>query len=149
MLFEYINFVKCTKEEAWQLISHIERRPDWIHFMEKCYWTEKKPGMIGSRYQEKEVFLGIPLNINYVVTKWVEHKEMSSKCNMMPFYPEVDVLVKEKYGGCECILRVEGNMNIFKLIPNSILRKQVDYLVQPFIDNFIELLESESVLKMK
>jgi hypothetical protein len=103
--------------------------------------------MIGSRYQEKEVFLGIPLNINYVVTKWKEHEEMSSKCNMLPFYPEVEILVKEEPGGCLCILRIEGNMSIFKLIPNSILRKQVDNLVQPLVDQFIHLLESESCLR--
>ncbi len=144
MLFEYSNLVKCTREEAWAFVINIERRPDWIHFMEKCYWTEKKPGMVGSRYQEKEVFLGIPLNINYEVTAWKEYEQMSSKCNMMPFYPVVDIFLKEEEDGCLCTLRIEGNLSIFKLIPNSILRKQVDNLVLPLVDKFIELLESES-----
>ena len=37
MIFEYSNHVQCTKEEAWAFITDLERRPDWIHFQEKCY----------------------------------------------------------------------------------------------------------------
>ena len=103
--------------------------------------------MVGSRYQEKEVFLGIPLNINYEVTAWKEYELMSSKCNMLPFYPVVDAIVEEEIGGCMCTLRIEGNMKIFSLIPNSILRNQVDNLVQPLVDKFIDLLELESSLR--
>ncbi|HRH58077.1 MAG TPA: SRPBCC family protein [Chitinophagales bacterium] len=147
MIFEYSNHVQCTKEEAWKFIIDLERRPDWIHFQEKCYWTEKKPGMIGSRYQEKEVFLGIPLNINYEVTHWVEYERMSSKCMMPPFYPVVDVIVVEEEDGCFCSLIINAKLGPFFLVPEKFLRKQVDALVQPLVDKFIDILESESVLK--
>ena len=147
MIFEYSNHVQCTKEEAWKLISDLERRPDWIHFQERCYWTEKKPGMIGSKYQEKEVFLGIPLNINYEITAWVEYERMSSKCKMPPFYPVIDVVVIEENDGVFCSLIVNAKMGPFALVPEKFLRKQVDALVQPLVDKFIEILESESVLK--
>ena len=57
MIFEYDNNIKCTKEEAWKLITEIERRPEWIHFMDNCKWLDKKTGIVGSTYQEEEVFL--------------------------------------------------------------------------------------------
>ena len=147
MRFEYSNKVRCTPEEAWQFIINLERRPDWIHFMEKCYWTDVKPGMVGSRYQEKEVFLGIPLNINYEVTVWKELEQMSSKCMMPPFYPIVDVIVKKEKDGVFCSLIVNAKMGPFALVPEKFLRKQVDALVQPLVDAFIEILENESELK--
>src|SRR5665647_1994496 len=115
MRFEFVNKVRCTKMEAWQFIINLERRPDWIHFMEKCYWTEKKPGIVGSRYQEKELFLGIPLNINYEVTVYKEFQQMSSKCMMPPFYPVVDVLLKEDADGCVCTLIINAKMGPFFL----------------------------------
>lgn len=146
MRFEYINRVRCTKEEAWMLITDLDRRPEWIHFMEQCYWTDKKPGMLGSRYQEKEVFLGIPLNINYEVTAWKEMEQMSSKCMMPPLYPVVDILLKEEKGACICTLVIEMHTKLFMLIPERFLRKQVDALVQPFVDEFIRILEAETKL---
>lgn len=146
MKFEYVNKVRCTREEAWQLIINLERRPDWIHFMEKCYWTDKKPGMVGSRYQEKEVFLGIPLNINYEITVWKDHEQVSSKCMMAPLYPVVDVIVGDADNGCVCTLIIEMNTKLFALVPDKFLRKRVDALVQPFVDQFIKILESESEL---
>lgn len=149
MTFEYNNFVRCTKEEAWQLITDLERRPDWIHFQEKVYWTEKKEGMVGSRYQEIEVFLGIHLNINYEVTEWKENEQISSRCLMPPLYPVVDVFVKEKPGGVESTLRFSIKLGPFELIPKFILKKQVDNIIQPMVDSFKKILESESSLRNK
>lgn len=144
MLFEYINKVKCTKEEAWQLIIDIERRPDWIHFQEKCYWTDKKPGMVGSRYQEVEVFLGFHMNVNYEVIEWVDHVKMKSKCMMPPFHQTVEVTVSEETDGVICTLRIEANMGVLGLLPKSFIKKQVDNLIDPFTQQFIHILESES-----
>lgn len=144
MKFEYTSKVHCTREEAWALISNLERRPDWIHFMEKCYWTDKKPGMVGSRYQEKELFLGIPLNINYEVTAYREYEQMSSKCMMPPFYPQVDISVRQEKDGCHCALTINAKMGPFALVPEKFLRKQVNALVQPLIDRFKHILEKES-----
>jgi hypothetical protein len=147
MIFEYSNHVQCTKEEAWKLITDLERRPDWIHFQEKCYWINKKQGMIGSTYQEKEVFLGIPLNISYEVTAWKEYERMSSICKMPPFYPVVDIIVLEESDGVFCSLVINAKLGPFRLVPEKFIRKQVDALVQPLVDKFIQILESESVLK--
>lgn len=149
MTFEYNNFVRCTKEEAWGLITDLERRPDWIPFQEKVYWTDKKDGMTGSRYQEVEVFLGIHLNINYEVTVWKTNEQLSSKCLMPPLYPVVDIFVKEKPAGVDCTLRFSIKLGPLELIPKFLLKKQVDHLIQPMVDNFIRILESESSLRKK
>ena len=147
MIFEYSNHVQCTKEEAWAFITDLERRPDWIHFQEKCYWTDKKPGMVGSKYQEKEVFLGIPLNVNYEINVWKEYERVSSKCKMAPFYQVVDVIVMEEEDGCFCSLVIDAKLGPFFLVPEKFLRKQVDAIVQPLTDKFVEILERESVLR--
>ncbi|MBK9793582.1 MAG: SRPBCC family protein [Sphingobacteriales bacterium] len=149
MTFEYTNPVKCTKQEAWNLIADLERRPDWIHFQEKCYWTDKKPGMVGSRYQEKEVFLGFPLNVNYEITVWKEFEQVSSICLMPPFHQTVDVIVKENASGVICSLIIDLKIGVLGLLPKSIIKRQVDNLVQPLVDQFIKILETESVLNKK
>lgn len=146
MIFEYSNIIKCTKQEAWKLITEIERRPDWIHFMEKCYWLENKTNMIGSTYQEKEVFLGFALNVKYTVTDFVEYELMISKCDMMPFYQTVEVFMRQEKTGVFCSLKIEAKMGVLGLLPNSIIRNRVDALVQPLVDKFKEILETESEL---
>lgn len=148
MKFEYSNPVKCTKEDAWKLITDLERRPEWIPFMEKCYYTEKKDGIVGSRYQEKEVFLGIALNLNYEITVYKAYEQMSSKCLMAPFYPQVNIYVKEKPDkSVFCTLEFDIKLGPFEWTPKFILKGQVDKLVQPLVDNFISILERDSTLK--
>jgi hypothetical protein len=147
MVLEYYNDVKCTKQEAWKLITNLERRPDWIPFMEKCYFTDFKEGWIDSKYQEKEVFLNIPLNINYEVIEYHEYKRLRSRCLMPPFYPKVDVTVEEKNGYCKCGLILDVKLGPFALIPKSIIKPQIDNLIMPLVNNFKSILESESSLK--
>lgn len=147
MIFEYDNIIKCTKEEAWKLITEIERRPDWIHFMEKCYWLDKKSSIIASTYQEKEVFLGFPLNVKYIVTDFVEHELLKSKCDMMPFYQTVEVYMRQEKTGVFCALKIDAKMGVLGLLPNSIIRNRVDALVEPLVDKFKEILETESILR--
>ncbi len=149
MTFEYNNHVRCTREEAWKLISDLDRRPDWIHFQEKCYWTDKKPGMVGSRYQEKEVFLGIPLNVNYEITVWKEMEQVSSVCTMPPFYQKVDVSVQDAQDGVITSLIIELKVGVLGLLPKSLIKKQVDHLVQPMVDQFMKILQTETVLNKK
>ena len=146
MILEYSNFVRCTKEEAWQFITSIERRPEWIPFMEKCYFTNKVDGWVGSTYQEKEVFLNIPLNINYEIIAYEEYKLMRSRCFMKPFYPKVEVRMEAKEGGCQCALILDINLSLFALIPNRILKQKIDDIIMPLVNNFNEILEKESVL---
>lgn len=147
MTFEYSNIIKCTKEEAWKLILEIERRPDWIHFMEKCYWLDKTSNVIGSTYQEKEVFLGFHLNVKYVVSEFVEYEIMKSKCDMMPFYQTVEVTMRQENNGVFCALKIDAKMGVLGLLPNSIIKNRVDALVEPLVDKFKEILETESILR--
>ena len=147
MIFEYSNIIKCTKEEAWKLITEIERRPDWIHFMEKCYWLDKKSTIVGSTYQEKEVFLGFPLNVKYLVTDFVPYEIMKSKCDMAPFHQTVEVTMRQEKNGVFSKLKIEAKMGVLGLLPKSIINNRVDALVQPLVDKFKEILESESSLR--
>ena len=146
MVFEYSNIIKCTKEEAWKLITEIERRPDWIHFMEKCYWLDEKSTMVGSTYQEKEVFLGFPLNVKYTVTDFVPFQIMKSKCDMLPFHQTVEVTMRQEKNGVFSKLKIEAKMGVLGLLPKSIINNRVDALVQPLVDKFQEILESEASL---
>ena len=148
MILEYTNVIKCTKEEAWKLITDIERRPDWIHFMEKCYWLEKRPGFVGSTYQEKEVFLSFHLNVKYTVTEFIEYEKMSSKCDMYPFHQLIEVTMKDNDNGTIFTkLKVDANIGVLGLLPKSIIKNRVDALILPFVAKFKETLETESVLR--
>jgi hypothetical protein len=148
MKFEYSNNIKCTKEEAWELITDLERRPEWIHFMEKCYYTDKKEGIVGSKYQEKEVFLGIPININYDVIVYEEYKQFSSRCTMAPFYPVVNIYVNELPNKM-IFSKLEFDIKLgpFEWMPKFMIKKQVDALVQPLVDAFKDILERGTSLK--
>jgi hypothetical protein len=148
MIFEYTNNIRCTKEEAWKLISEIERRPEWIHFMDKCSWIEKKKGVIGSSYNEQEIFLGFHLNVKYVVTEYIEYEKMTSKCDMYPFHQKVEVTMKEnKNGTVFTRLLIEADLGVLGLLPKFIIKNRVDALVQPLVDKFFEILESETSLR--
>lgn len=148
MKFEYSNNIRCTKEEAWSLLADLERRPEWIHFMEKCYYTDKKEGIVGSKYQEKEVFLGIPLNLNYDVIAYEEFKQFSSRCTMAPFYPVVNIYVNELPNKTVFSkLEIDIKLGPFEWMPKFMIKKQVDALVQPLVDAFKNILERDTSLK--
>ena len=149
MRIAYENEVLCTREEAWQLITDFERRPSWIPFMERCYITDKKAGWIGTRYQEKEVIIGIPVNINYEIIAWDEMNRISSKCLMLPFYPHVNVYLRDIPDSDKILSGLEVDIEIgpFRFMPKSILRKQIDLLFSPLVHNYIRHLEANTILK--
>lgn len=149
MKFEYINTIHCTEQEAWDLVMDFERRGEWIHFIEKTKWVEKKDNLVGSTYTEKLVFLGIPLHIQYIVEEYSDKKLIRTHSKMPPFYPVVDVtLSKDKNKkGVDCGLIFDISLGPLALIPKSIIKKQVDQLIQPLVDEFISILESESSLR--
>ena len=150
MTFEYSNNIRCTKVEAWKLITEIERRPEWIHFMDKCSWLDKKPGLIGSTYNEQELFLGFHLNVKYIVTDYIEYEKMTSKCDMYPFHQKVEVTMKENNNGTVFTkLLIDADLGVLGLLPKFIIKNRVDALVQPLVDKFFEILESESSLNNK
>jgi hypothetical protein len=148
MKFEYINTIRCTEQEAWTLVMDLERRGEWIHFIDKTKWVDKKEGIIGSTYDEKLVFLGIPLHIRYTVEKYTDLKLLSAKCKMPPLYPIVDVtLEKSKIpDSVDCGLIFEISLGPFALIPKSILKSKVDQLILPLVNEFMSILERESSL---
>ncbi len=148
MKFEYINTIRCTEQEAWDLVMDLERRGEWIHFIEKTKWVEKKEVITGSIYDEKFVFLGIPLHIRYTVEKYNDKKLISSRSKMPPFYPLVDVTLAKstKVDSVDCGLIFDISLGPLSLIPKSLLKKQVDQLIQPLVDEFIAILQRETSL---
>jgi hypothetical protein len=148
MKFEYTNNIKCTKEEAWSLIMDFERRSEWIHFIETTKFTDKKEGFVGSSYVEKFVFLGFHLNITYKIIDYKDHVFVKSKCTMPPFYPIVDVICNDipNSNFVQCTLAFDISLGPLSLVPKSLIKKQVDAIIQPLVDNFIHILESETSL---
>lgn len=149
MIISYEQEINATHQEAWDLILDFENRPKWIPFMESCYITDKKENWIGTRYQEKEVIIGIPVNINYEIIQWIENQKMVSKCLMAPFYPHVTIIVDEIPGSkkIKSKLDVEIELGPFKFMPKFLLQKQIDFLFQPLVKNFKIHLEANTSLK--
>ncbi len=142
MRFSYSSIVHNDVDTVWDFIMSFERRPEWIHFIEKCTVIDKKEGWVGTKYQEKSVFLGIPLNITYEVTSYKEKDSWSSICKMPPFYPKIFVTIKDMGNGeIHGTLEFELKTGILGLLPKRLIKKQVDKLVDPCIERYLELLD--------
>src|SRR5688572_15787830 len=83
--------VKCSAEKAFAFAKDLERRPEWIDFIEKSYYTSKKEGVIGSKYKEKLEFLGFHLYLEYEIKEYVENRLIIAKSNMAPFKPLITI----------------------------------------------------------
>jgi uncharacterized membrane protein len=138
---QYRNIIKCSVEEAFQLAMDMDRRPEWIDFISKCHFTDQKPGMIGSRYREVSVFLGIPLNIEYDIIAYEENARIKSRCTMGPLYPIVEVTYKPVPQGVDSTLTVELTLGPLALMPKFVLKSMIDNLFNRFIKNYIDILE--------
>jgi hypothetical protein len=57
--------------------------------------------------------------------------------------------MKENASGVVCSLIIDLKIGVLGLLPKSIIKRQVDNLVQPLVDQFIKILETESVLNKK
>lgn len=148
MTFEYSNTINCTKEEAWSFITEIERRPEWIHFMDKCHWITKKNEIVGSEYKEEEIFLGFHIDVKYKVIEYKEFEKMTSKCDMFPFHQKVEISMKENINGTVFTkLIINADLGVLGLVPKFILNNRVNALVQPLVDEFKLILERESSLR--
>jgi len=137
----YRNIIKCSVEDAFQLAMDLDRRPEWIDFISKCYFTEKKDGIVDSRYREVSVFLGIPLNIEYDITGYKENALIRSKCTMGPLYPIVEVTFKQVPQGVDSTLTVELTLGPLALMPRFLLKAGIDNIFNRFIKNYIDILE--------
>jgi hypothetical protein len=142
MKFKYDSNVHNTLEEVWDFILDFSKRPEWIHFMEKSYVTHQTKNWIGTKYKEKFVFLGIPLYIEYEITNFKEHSLIESKSKMPPFYPEVVTVVKDNGDGTiYSSLEFDIKLGAFMLVPKSIIQKQVDNIILPFIEEYKRILD--------
>lgn len=148
MIFEYAINIRSTKEAAWNLIEDIERRPEWVHFMDKCIWLDKTPEIIGSTYNEEEVFLGFHLNVKYKIIEYIPYEKMVSKCDMFPFYQKIQIVIQEnKNNTIQAKLTIDGDLGVLGVVPNFIIKNRVNAIVQPLVNKFAEILDSHSKAK--
>ncbi len=141
MKFSYDSTVNNNLDNIWEFAMNFERRPEWIHFFDKSFITEQTPNWIGTKYKEKLTFLGFPLFIEYEIYEYEEKKQWKSKCKAKPFYPSIQVEVKD-LGNGKIWSQMTFEINLpgpLKFIPKKIIQKQVDELVNPCVTKFEEL----------
>jgi hypothetical protein len=69
---------------------------------------------------------------------------------MYPFHQRVEVTMKDnKNGTVYTKLHLDADLGVLGLLPKWIIKNRVDALVQPLVDKFFEILESESILNKK
>jgi len=142
MRFIYSSNVRNSMENVWDFIMDFERRPDWIDFFDKSYITKKTSNWIGTHYKEKLTFLGIPLHIEYIILDYHEQHYFIAKSKMPPFYPVVTVTARDNEDGTIfSSLEFEIKLGPFWLLPKKLIKKQVDDLINPFIDKFVGILD--------
>lgn len=147
MKFRYDSTVRNNMEDVWAFIMDFSNRPSWIHFFDKSFVSHQTEGWIGTKYKDKLTFLGIPLFIENEIVEYEENSHWRSKCEMAPFYPKLYVEARDNgdgtiYSCLEFELKLGG---AFRLVPKSLIQKQVDNLVNPIIDRYIEILDKPNV----
>jgi len=76
------------------------------------------------------------------IIDWKELHLMRSKCLMAPFYPCVEIRVKPlDEHHIESSLIIDIKLGPFALVPKKLIQSQIDVLVLPMVNKFIELLE--------
>lgn len=65
------------------------------------------------------------------------------------FYQKVDVSIQDARDGVITSLIIELKVGVLGLLPKSLIKKQVDHLVQPMVDQFMKILQTETVLNKK
>ena len=138
--------VKCSAEKAFALAKDIERRPEWIDFIEKSYYTSKKEGIIGSKYKEKLEFLGFHLYLEYEIKEYVEGRLIIAKSNMAPFNPTISIYCKpignnRSIGG----MKLELSPGPLALLPRKLVIREVEKFVEPLVERFKEMVEDGHV----
>ncbi len=143
MRFRYDITVNNSADKVWDFVMQFERRPEWIDFVDETEINDKKEGWVGTKYREKSVFLGIPLNVTFEVTEYTHKKSWTSICKMPPFYPEIFVRMHDEVNGSVSgYIEFEIKIGILGLLPKRIIRKQVDKLVRPIMENFERIANS-------
>lgn len=143
MKFKYETTIENSKEATWDLMIDLNRRSEWIHFIDECYVTHQTDNWVGTKFIEKLVFLRIPLNLEQEVTKFEKYAAFHYGCKTPPFYPKVySSMVDNGDGTITVTLEFDIKMGAFMLVPKKIIKKQVDNIIQPLIDEFEKLLSA-------
>ena len=134
--------VKCSAEKAFAVAKDLERRPEWIEFIEKSYYTSKKEGIIGSKYKEKLEFLGFPLYLEYEIKEYVEGRLIIAKSKMAPFNPMITIYCKpiderRSIGG----MKLELSPGPLALLPRKLVIREIEKFVEPLVVKFKEIVE--------
>ena len=142
MKFKYDSNVRNSLENVWDFIMNFERRPEWIHFFDKSFISEKADTWVGTKYKEKLTFLGIPLFIEYEITEYQERSNLFAICKMPPFKPKIEIQVRDNGDGTiYSSLEFEIKLVALRFAPKKFVKKQVDKLILPVIDNYIRILD--------
>ncbi len=142
MRFKYETTVYNSIEAVWELITDVNRRSEWIHFIDECHYTHKKDSFVGSKFSEKMVFLRIPLTLEQTISDYKEHSVFNYGCKIPPFYPKVFVTAKDnKDGSVYVSLEFDIKMGAFILVPKKIINKQVDHIMLPLVNEFKNLID--------
>lgn len=117
----------CSTQTAFALAADLERRPEWISFIEKSYYILKKPGMAGSRYKEKLEFLGFNLYLEYEIKEYVQDQLIIAQCKMPPFRPII-TLACQSLGPqlCTGALQLEISPGPLALIPKKLVVGEIE-----------------------
>jgi hypothetical protein len=133
---------QCTAEKAFAVAADLERRPEWISFIEKTYYIDKKPGIAGSRYKEKLEFLGFNLYLEYEIKEFVQNKLIIAQCKMAPFKPIITIAFQSlSPKTCSSALQLEVSPGPLALIPKKLVVAEIEKILLPMVDKFRDLVE--------
>ena len=142
MVFKYDSVVRNNVDDVWDFIMDFDRRPEWIHFFDKSFVTHKTEGWLHTKYKEKLTFLGIPLFIEYTIIDYKDKGSFTAKCTMPPFKPMIHTFIRDNGDGTiySC-LEFDIKLGPFSLIPKKLLKKQVDMLIEPCVQEYVRILD--------
>jgi len=135
--------LNCTAAKAFALAMDLERRPEWIDFIEKSYYTIKTPQILGSKYKEKFEFLGFHLYLEYEIREYIQDRLVIAKCNMPPFKPLLTLYaqpIHDKKTKCGIALQITPGP--LALLPRKMVIREIENIINPLVEKFKSMAES-------
>jgi uncharacterized protein YndB with AHSA1/START domain len=71
--------IAAPPEKVWVFLTQPDKLLSWYYLLRKAEYSSPKKGGTGSNLYCKDHFNGLTMKINYLVTKWVENKEIILK----------------------------------------------------------------------
>lgn len=144
MKFLYSSNVHNDIDTVWSFIMDFPNRPNWIPFFEQSFITHQTSNWVGTKYKEKLEFLKIPLFIEYEIYGFKDKSYFKSRSKMPPFYPEMEISCRDNGDGTiYSSLEFDIKLGAIALLPKKLIQSQVDNIVKPCIENFINLLDKK------